>query len=210
MNSNKIFWALLLLSSTTCTHAIAQDGAVIGFSSLAVTDTVCGTLYDNGNSVRFILWLSNAVNPDFDASGAKDVRHVAGFELKLAMSPEVEIVSIEYPISAINTGSGQDYIVQYAVPRSVFANQTLILAEIHVAQKDGNEWPHDGCQSEENLLIVSPADGATLSGEVSFIDANDPDDPFVIATPGLSFYLAGYAFVANDVKSWGSIKSLYR
>ncbi len=55
-----------------------------------------------------------------------------------------------------------------------------------------------------------PTDGGTVPESISYIDADDPELPFVGAEANGVYAVYEYIHVANESETWGAVKALYR
>ena len=201
---------IILGFACMCGSAVqAQGMAALDFESYADVDTVCVRVNNGGIVLKIKLLLTDAVNPNFGTTGPRLVRKVSGFEARLNVPSSVEIVQVDYPIPATNAGTDDDLMITYAVPQTVYADQTLVLAEVWVAIAADSELATH-CASSQDYLGLSPAIDESAVGPVGFYDADDPEAPFVEASSGRTLIVYGYDVVSTEHESWGSLKAIYR
>lgn len=201
------YLAILILAAVVGTGVQAQQTSAIGFTAEAISDTMC--LRAENSPRKLTLWLVNATNPEFGSEGSRVVRHVGGFELKFGGAQSILVTSVDFPIPATNTGTNKNLLVEYAVPQTVFADQTLILAEVWILAVVNNTLGNACTEFSEQLELL-PADGGTVPESMSFIDADDPEWPFVAAEANGAYAVYEYIQVANEPETWGAVKALYR
>ncbi len=176
----------------------------------------------DGNVHTVAVYLDDPVNPAFAGSGSRPVAFVNGFECKLGLSPTLQLVGVRYPVPAINVGTGNSLVVGYSEPIPVAsADEGTILALIDYVYVGDSGVATAGelpvlalspgpCDGAIAYMGLAPADRPSIAGAVAYLDAEDSDDPIVVAiTTDAGFYVLPTS-VPNTSSSWGGVKSLYR
>ena len=193
-----------------------------GFLSLveysSAHDFDCAVVY-SGTIRTLELGLVEPVNPSFGDVGERAVTSVGGFECKLIPHEGVTILGVAFPVAAIALDINGGMSVGFSEPVPVATNDKTVLATVVVQFSDETSFslpqePTLPCYLEYNTWIqITETNPASIAGSVSFLDADDPDDPLVAATcnegPDYRFDLL-MALVDDQTSSWGAVKSLYR
>ncbi|MCB1185095.1 hypothetical protein KDM41_16845 [bacterium] len=227
MRKSMIAWAVLA--------ALSGAGVVSAQSENVLTDHPCYAVDESGNcqyvfqnSVQTLdLYICNPVNPEFGDTGPRPVQNIGGFELKLLPEPGVTILSVTYPVNAVNVGLGNDLVVGFAESVPV-ADGGAVVATIEVLvgafpPEDLHPYPPGGpCYLQVPFttgVSVGVTDRPAIPGRLAYVDNDDPTNPIVgmpldqvLTEP---FLLQGFVVtedepVATSDVEWGGIKALYR
>jgi hypothetical protein len=199
--------------------SFAQDNRM-GLSSENGYGGYC--VFGPANQVYTVyLYIQDPVNPDFDNGGQQPVSWVNGFECRVWIDGGAILLGWEFPVNAIDAGLNGNTVVGFAEPVPVVDGRA-ILASLQIFL----EFP--GGSGLEPKASPLPCDGATawvfmaptrptssVEGMMAFLDADDPDDPLVGATPDWGYeenlvMLMEATPVSVDQQTWGGIKALYR
>lgn len=166
------------------------------------------------------LFIQNPVNPDF-MGGSHPVSWIGGFECRLWIEGDANVLAWNFPVDAINAGTNGNTVVGFAEPVPV-TNGWAVVAILDIflgygipvlEGEKGSPLPCDDPTAIVRMAPTRPA--SSIEGMVSFLDADDPDDPLVGATV-LSAYLEEVVLLMEsygvDVENqtWGGIKAIYR
>lgn len=179
------------------------------------------------NPVDNVLYLvvEDPINPDFESSGSRPVQQINGFECALVDWGNFRVLSVQYPVPAVNIGSTANQVVGYSVPIPVVSGGPTILATITFAilpptksqasnRADVGAKSPLPCSTATDGLFFAITERPSIVGSMAYLDAEDTNDPLVAATTWNGFdqpaFLVEPWAVATDNQSWGSVKSLYR
>lgn len=166
------------------------------------------------------LYVQDPVNPDFQG-GSRPVAWINGFECRLWIEGDATVLGWTFPVNAIDAGTNGNTVVGFAEPvpvtdgRAVLATVDLFLGfgTSGVVGSDKSPLP---CDQPTALVHMAPTrPTSSIEGMMSFLDADDPDDPLVGAY--LDFLnaedvalLLEAEVVGVETHAWGGIKALYR
>lgn len=150
------------------------------------------------------LVLLNPVNDGYGGGGSRNVGYVGGFECGIDPPSGDFLLSVEFPMPAINVGSTDNLIVGYATAVPVRSAGSATLASLRILSFGNNR---EGYR-------LSPASPASLAGTMAYVDAEDQDDNLVGMMPvSGGFDRAVFWFGDWHIKEqamWGEVKSLFR
>lgn len=150
------------------------------------------------------LVLLNPVNDGYGGAGTRDVGYVSGFECGIEPPTGDFLLSVEFPVAAVNVGSTDNLVVGFASAVPVGSGRTATLATLRVLTLGNNRAGY----------LLSPAAPQSLAGTMAYVDAEDTDDNLVAMMPvSGSFDRAVFWFGNWNIRQtapWGAVKSLFR
>jgi len=168
------------------------------------------------------VFVQNPVNPDFDGTGAPHpVSWINGFECRLWLEGDAILLGWHFPVNAIDAGTDGNTVVGFAEPvpvvegRAIVATLEIFLGGTGIPPVSGKSSPLP-CEQPTAAAHMAPIRPVpSVPGMLAYLDADDPDDPLVGATPywGVSpdiVLLMEAEPVATEQQTWGGIKALYR
>ena len=167
------------------------------------------------------LYVRNPVNPAYDGGTERAVAWINGFECRVWIEGDAQVLEWHFPVDAIDAGTGGNTMVGFAEPVPV-TGDLAFLATVEIflgsaAQRlslDKNSpLPCDEATALVHMAPVNPY--PSIPGELAYLDADDPDDPLVAATaewvvPEDIVMLLEATPVYVSEKPWGDVKALYR
>ncbi len=182
----------------------------------AATDpNTLGLFYDQGATVNEVaidantqqalyLVLLDPVNDDYGGGSSRNVAYVGGFECGIQPAGSDILLSVDFPLAAVNVGSTANLIVGYATALPVGSGRAATLATLRVFSFGNNR---DGYR-------LGPASPSSLYGAMAYVDAEDEADNLVAMLPTSgAFEQAVFWFGQWHVREsarWGEVKSLFR
>ncbi len=181
----------------------------------AADDNRLGLFYDSAASVSEIevspnsthslyLILLDPVNESFDGGGSRDVEFVSGFECAIEPPSGDMLLTVTFPIPAINLGGTDSIVAGYATAVPVSSQRAATLATFSVLTMGNSPVGY-------KLVPTSPA---SISNTMAYVDFEDTGDNLVSMAPASGshdlpvFTFGDYTFEQNA--KWGAVKSLYR
>ena len=209
--------AMLMLASTS----FAQTGPTNLMGLSANHDWQDWCAFGPGFQVyTTYLYIENPVNPDF-MGGSHPVSWIGGFECRLWIEGDANVLAWSFPVDAINAGTNGNTVVGFAEPVPVTDGWVVVATlEIFLGYGtpvlEGEKSSPLPCDYPTAMVRMAPTRPASsIEGMVSFLDADDPDDPLVGATVDWIYVeevvllMESYG-VAVENQTWGGIKAIYR
>jgi len=168
------------------------------------------------------LYIQDPVNPDFGTGGGESpVSWINGFECRVWAEGFATILGWSFPVNAIDAGTNGNTVVGFAEPVPVIDGRAIVATlDIFLGNPAGSlvksknsPVPCDGANGFIHMAPTRPA--SSIEGMISFLDADDLDDPLVgatnywVGTEEIVLMLQAEV-VGVDQQSWGGIKALYR
>jgi hypothetical protein len=188
---------------------------ILPAAAAAYDPNLLGLFYDTGATVNELaidpnsqhdlyLVLLNPVNDGFGGGGSRDVGYVSGFECGIVPPSGDFLLGVDFPLPAINVGSGDNLLVGFGGALPVGTSRAATLATLHVLSFGNNRAGY-------RLSLASPP---SLAGSMAYLDAEDTGDNLVGMMPvSGTFDRPVFWFGDWHVKEqalWGEVKSLYR
>lgn len=166
--------------------------------------TVNEVVIDANTQQTLYLVLLDPVNDEYDGGGSRNVAYVGGFECGVAPSGGDILLSVDFPLSAVNVGSSANLIVGYASALPVGGARAATLATLHVFSFGNNRAGYR----------LSPASPASLSGTMAYVDAEEAAENLVAMAPVSGAFERPVFWFGDwhtsESAGWGEIKSLFR
>lgn len=191
----------LVLLAPVVGHAYDPNLLGIYYDAAATIDEI--TIDPNSQHALYLVLL-NPVNDGFGGAGSRDVGFVGGFECGIETAGGDLLLSVEFPLPAVNVGSNDNLIVGYGSALPVGSNRAATLATLRVLSFGNNR---DG-------YLLSPSSPQSLAGVMAYIDAEDTGDNLVGMLPVSGafdqpvFWFGEWH--ARESAQWGEVKSLFR
>ncbi|MDX2472149.1 MAG: hypothetical protein QNL91_00415 [Candidatus Krumholzibacteria bacterium] len=184
-------------------------------TSAVADDNRLGLFYDASASVNEVeiapnsthmlyLILLDPVNDSFDDGGSRDVEFVSGFECAIEPPNGDMLLTVTFPIPAINLGGTDNIVAGYVSAVPVSSGRAATLATFSVLTM-GN--------SPVGYKLV-PASPASHPNTMAYVDYEDSGDKLVDMAPASGSHdLPVFTFgdyTGEQNAKWGAVKSLYR
>jgi hypothetical protein len=166
--------------------------------------TVNEIAIDPNTQQALYLVLLNPVNDDYGGGSSRNVAYVGGFECGVLPAGSDILLSVDFPLAAINVGSSANLIVGYASALPVGSGHAATLATLHVFSFGNNRAGYR----------LSPASPPSLSGSMAYLDAEDQTDNLVAMMPASGTFEQPVFWFGDwhvrESARWGEVKSLFR
>ncbi|MFO7654589.1 MAG: hypothetical protein R6X25_12330 [Candidatus Krumholzibacteriia bacterium] len=212
--------AIILLAATSAAAQNPWDN-FLTFQWDPASNAYCPNCeYEQNDTIISVtLWLIRPYNTTFGAGEVRAVENVSGFDCRVTVTEGATILGWETDVPALIYIGGADVLVRYDEPRPVIDGRlALATCNMYIGNVTSFELPTEPmprcCYHDNCWVTVAPSTLSAIEGEVTYLDADDPVDPYAVANhfgPNEDFEFQIYqAPVAAEGTTWGRVKGLYR